>query len=142
MAGKEPSAILRGVQLLALVGVAALAMCRRGPSAVLWVGVAMRMLLDPVALPYYTPGFVLGALVWEAYETRRRMPWATLAAAVLLAPRWLVENDTARAWLRLVACVGAIVVVFAGERVRRSAADGGRVGQVAGEVAGHEVAGA
>lgn len=127
-AGAEPSAFFRGAQLLALVGLASLAMYRRGPSSVLWVGVSVRLLLDPAAWPYYTPGFVLGALVWEAYEHRHRMPWATLAAAVLLAPRWLVESDTARAWLRLVACVGAIVVVFGGGRLRRSTADAGHLG--------------
>ena len=139
-AGEVPPAWMRVLQLFAVVGLAAVAMRFRGPAAVLWMGVAARLLLDPAAWPYYTAGFVLGALVWEAYETQRRVPWATLAGAVLLAPRWMVESDTTRAWLRLAACVGAIVVVFAGDRLRRSATDGGRVGQVAGEVTGHQVA--
>ena len=112
--GQVPSAALRMAQLVLVLGLASLAMLRRGPAAVLWVGVAARLLLDAATWPYYTAGFVLGALVWEAYQSRHRLPWATLAAAVLLAPRWLVESDTVRAWMRLVACVGAIAVVFAG----------------------------
>lgn len=112
--GEVPSAAFRGLQLAMVLGLASVAMLRRGPAAVMLLGVAARLLLDPAALPYYTAGFVLGALVWEAYESRHRLPWATLAGAGLLAPRWLVHSDTVRAWMRLVACVGAIVVVLAG----------------------------
>jgi hypothetical protein len=122
-AGELPSAAFRAAQLLAVLGLASLAMLRRGPAAVMLVGIAARLLLDPAAWPYYTAGFVLGALVWEAYESRHRLPWATLAGAVLLAPRWLVHSDTLRAWMRLVACVGAIAVVLVGWGTGQRAGD-------------------
>ncbi len=112
-----PSGALRLFQLVTTLALAAWAHHRRGAAAVMWTGVAARLLLDPAAWPYYTAGFVLGALVWETFSVHRRIPWATILSAVLLAPEWLVESDTARAWLRLVACVGALVVVAFGDRV-------------------------
>lgn len=111
-----PSGALRVTQLLVTLVLAAVAHHRHGPAAVLWTGVAARLLLDPAAWPYYTAGFVLGALVWEVFTARRRIPWATVASALLLAPEWMIASDTARAWLRLAACVGALVAVFTGHR--------------------------
>jgi hypothetical protein len=115
--GDFPSQLLRLTQLAATLAVAVLAHRFRGPAAVLWSSIAVRLLLDPAAWPYYTPAFVLGALVWETYTATRRIPWATLLSAVLLAPTWLIDSDTTRAWLRLVACVGALFAVFVGERL-------------------------
>ena len=117
--GGFPSPVLRLVQLATTLACAVAANRRRGAAAVLWASVAARLLLDPAAWPYYTAGFVLGALVWETYNARRLIPWATLASALLLAPRWMIHSDTARAWMRLVACLGALVLVFAGDRLAR-----------------------
>lgn len=114
-----PSSGLRLTQLAVTLVLAALAHHRHGPAAVLWTGVAARLLLDPAAWPYYTAGFVLGALVWEVFTVRRRIPWATVLSALLLSPEWLIGSDTARAWLRLVACAGALVVVFSESARRR-----------------------
>lgn len=111
--GTRPSSVFRTGQLVAVLGASAWAMRRHGAAAVTWMGVSARLLLDPGAWAYYTVGFVLGALLWDLVVTRRRMPWATVVCALLLAPPWLIADDTARAWLRLVACLGAIVVVAA-----------------------------
>jgi hypothetical protein len=56
---------------------------------------------------------MLGALAWDQYETTTIAPAATLAAAVLLLPPWLIPWADVRAVTRLVACLAAIVLVVA-----------------------------
>ena len=74
----RPAQLLGGVALVGLVVV-------RGwwPSALL-AGTAWRLLLDPGAHRYYTIGFVLGALIVELMARRNRVPWGTIAAALVL----------------------------------------------------------
>jgi hypothetical protein len=74
--------------------------------------------MDPGTWAYYTPGLVVGALVWDAYESRRKLPWVTMAATLLLLPAWIVPSDEARACLRLLACVAAVAAVLGGGRDR------------------------
>jgi hypothetical protein len=117
--GTQPSGGYRALQLLLMLGASGLAMLRVGPSAVLATGVAMRMLLDPATLPYYTPALVIGTLVWDLCETRRRIPWMTIAVAMLLPTRAVLENTEIRLWLRLVAVVGVTAAIFLAPRSRR-----------------------
>lgn len=74
----RPAQLLGGIAIVGLVVV-------RGwwPSALL-AGTAWRLLLDPGAHRYYTIGFVLGALIVELIARRNRVPWGTIAAALVL----------------------------------------------------------
>jgi hypothetical protein len=115
-AGTQPSGGYRALQLLLMLGASGIAMVRVGPAAVLATGFAVRMLLDPVTWPYYTPGLVVGTLVWEICETRRRIPWMTIAVAMLLPTPAILDNAEIRLWLRVVACVGVITGILLAPR--------------------------
>jgi hypothetical protein len=108
----EPPTALRVVQLVAMVGLTWWAASRRGPAAVLLVGVVVRVLLDHAAWLYLTPGLLLGALVWDLHSSSRPIPWTTVAVGALIAmPEWLIDDPTSRAWLRLSACVVVLALV-------------------------------
>jgi hypothetical protein len=100
---------LRVAQLIACLGVAAVLALRCRPESVISAAIAVRLATDPATWSYYTPGLVIGILVWDLLG-RRRFPWATFVVVVGLAPTWLVPSDTARALMRL--AVTAAVVVF------------------------------
>jgi hypothetical protein len=101
---------LRVAQLIACLGVAGALALRRRPESVIAAAIALRVATDPATWSYYTPGLVIGVLVWDLLG-RRRFPWVTLVVLVGLAPTWLVPSDTARGLMRL--AVTAAVVVFA-----------------------------
>jgi hypothetical protein len=100
---------LRVAQLLACLTVAAILVLRCKPESVIAAAIAVRIATDPATWSYYTPGLVIGVLVWDLLG-RRKFPWATLAVTAGLAPTWLVPADTARGVLRLV--VTAAVVLW------------------------------
>jgi hypothetical protein len=101
---------MRVAQLLACLAVGAILVLRNRPESVIAAAVAVRIATDPATWSYYTPGLVIGVLIWDLFD-RRRFPWATLAAVLGLAPTWLVPSDAARAALR--AAVAVAVVVWA-----------------------------
>jgi hypothetical protein len=107
---------LRVVQLSLACVVALVAVLRGRYEGVILAAIAVRLAVDPGTWSYYTPGFLLGALAWDLRATRRVFPVLTLAGTVLLAPTWLVPDDLTRAVLRLVGCLGAIVVVLVSGR--------------------------
>jgi hypothetical protein len=101
---------LRIAQLIACLGVAAVLALRRRPESVIAAAIALRLASDPATWSYYTPGLVIGVLVWDLLA-RRDFPWVTLLVVIGLAPTWLVPSDTGRGLMRL--AVTAAVVVFA-----------------------------
>jgi hypothetical protein len=103
---------MRVAQLLACVSAAAIVALRGRPESVIAVAIAVRIATDPATWSYYTPGLVIGVLVWDLLD-RRRFPWATLLAVLALAPTWLVPSDTARAVLRLAVALAVVVWGFA-----------------------------
>lgn len=105
---------VRPAQLVGgMVLVAALVAARRWPAAVL-AGVAWRLLLDPGAHRYYTIGFVLGALLVELGSRRDRIPWFTIAAALVLEVTAMpdVPAGPARALRAATVMVALIVVIL------------------------------
>ena len=74
----------RSAQLLLGLAAGAVAVRRGRWPAVLLVGVAARILLDPGVYAYYTAGALLGTIVVDLVVTRWRLPWATVTAALLL----------------------------------------------------------
>lgn len=104
-------ASMRVVQLLVCLGAVAWITMRGHVTAALFLGVAVRLLLDGGTWPYYTAGLVAGALVIDLVHRRSTIPW-TVAATTLLLPKpgWLDQPDL-RAALRAVACLAAIGLV-------------------------------
>jgi hypothetical protein len=74
----RPTQLVAGLAIVALLVAA-----RRWPGAVL-AGISWRLLLDPGVHRYYTAGFVIGALLVEDRLRPGRIPWWTIAAAVVL----------------------------------------------------------
>lgn len=138
-----PSPTYRTAQLILVVAVPAYVAWRHGAAAVMLAGVTIRLITDPAAWQYYTPGMVLAALVWEAYSSEDRIPWLTIGSALALVPRWAVHAPNVRAGMRFFWCLIVLGVVLRGvPPVRRRWRSDASGGEVAGEVAGHPVPGA
>ncbi|MGW5475125.1 hypothetical protein [Streptomyces sp. NPDC004008] len=96
--------------------------CVLGAAAILrgrWVavpllGIGARLLLDPGVYDYYSAGFLLGTLFWEALGLRRPVPvWSLVSfGALYLAPR--LTNDAQvlgdlRLWLILAVTLSVLL---------------------------------
>jgi hypothetical protein len=114
---------IRPVQLGGAVAVGALAVWRGRWGAVLLVGVAVRVGLDPGVFLYYAAGLVLAAFVWDILRSPSSLPLFTLATFLLLNDSYVVvESLRARALLRLLVIlviVGAAVLARRRERPER-----------------------
>jgi len=120
----------RPVQLLVgvLLGVVAV---RRGrwlvvPAVVL----AVRMLLDPGAYPYYTAGLVLATVLLDLGWRRTRWPWVSMGVVLgLYAVRFmgpLTRTDAQLGVLRAATLLGVLAVALGPElRLRHDARSGG-----------------
>ncbi|MEP7048343.1 MAG: hypothetical protein ABI949_16750 [Ilumatobacteraceae bacterium] len=102
---------LRVGQLIACMGVALILVLRDRPESAIAAAIAMRIAVDPATWSYYTPGLVVGVLIWDLLDGRR-FPWITLVAVVALAPTWLVPSDAARGALRLAITLAVLVWAF------------------------------
>lgn len=111
--GATPSWV-RPTQLLVGLALATIAVLKGRWPAVLLVGVSVRMILDTAVWDYYAGGLVVAAFAWEIVRNRAGVPWLTFITlwAVFLAGID-VNGDRMSAVLRLMACVTAIVAVFA-----------------------------
>jgi len=102
-----------GVALMA--GAAAVARGRWG--AVLLVGVAVRVALDPEVFLYYSAGLLVAALAWDLLRSPRPLPVWALAGFVLLNDATvLVHSPHSRAVLRLVVTAAAVGIAILGPR--------------------------
>jgi hypothetical protein len=111
----------------AVLGIAlGLLAVRRGRwPAVLLLGVAARIALEPGTNKYYAAGAVVGALVWDLAGSASRFPWWTAGAvAALFAGRWIPVPDAVHGWTTLAYCVSCIALLVSG-RVRRTEAEPG-----------------
>lgn len=111
---------MRIAQLLACLAVATALAVRHRPAAIVAAAVAVRLATDPATWSYYTPGLVIGVLLWDLLD-RRRVPWMTTAVVLALAPTWLVPSDTARAVMRLGIAIVVVVLAFARPSLGRAA---------------------
>jgi hypothetical protein len=98
---------MRVAQLVACLAIASFLALRYRPESIIAAAIAARIVTDPATWSYYTPGLVIGVLIWDLLDGRR-FPWATLAVAVGLAPTWLVPSDTARSVLRLAVALSIV----------------------------------
>lgn len=99
---------MRVAQLLACLTVAAVVALRGRPESVIAAAIAVRIGSDPATWSYYTPGLVIGVLIWDLLY-RRRFPWWTLVVVVGLAPTWLIPSDTLRGVMRLAVAIAVVV---------------------------------
>ena len=110
---------LRPVQLIAalLAGVAAV---QRGRwPAVLAVGIAVRLLLDPGVNTYYTSGLLVGTVMWDFVRPGPPSPtWTTLSFWTLGALTTVVPGPTLEAVLRLLLCTALVLSVVVPPRDR------------------------
>ena len=90
------------------LGVAALLAYRCRPESIIAAAIAVRLATDPATWSYYTPGLVIGVVIWDLLG-QRRFPWATVIAVVGLAPTWLLPSDRARAVTRLAITIAVVV---------------------------------
>lgn len=76
----------RPVQILAGCAVGWLAVLRRRWPAVVMLGCAVRIALDPNTYAYYSAGVVLGAVIWDLMGARRTAPlWSMISMTMLIA---------------------------------------------------------
>jgi hypothetical protein len=103
---------VRPVQLVTSVCAGSIAVRRRRWGAVLAVGIAVRLLLDPGVFLYYSAGMLLMALAWDLVRSRWPLPLCTVASFWLLAvARESVVPDTVQAILRLLVTLGLLAYV-------------------------------
>jgi hypothetical protein len=101
----------RIAQLIACIAIGCILVLRNRPESVIAAVVAVRIATDPATWSYYTPGLVIGVLIWDLLD-RRRLPWATVAVVLGLAPTWLVPSETMRGILRLAVALAVVVWAF------------------------------
>jgi hypothetical protein len=115
---------VRAAQIAGGLALVAVAVWRgRWPAAIL-VALAFRVLLDPATWTYYTAAVVLGACAWDLLGARRLIPAWTLGAFFLLAEATvLVHDPVLRGWLRVIACLLALLPLL-GPRMSQGARGG------------------
>jgi hypothetical protein len=82
----------RPVQLILGCLLGLLAVMRGRWPAVILLGTAARILLDPQVYSYYTAGILLGALAYDLVVSDRRWPWLTTGGLLSLHVAWLVAH--------------------------------------------------
>jgi len=106
----------RPIQFLAGVTLAAVAVRRGRWLVVPAVVLAVRLLLDPGAYPYYTAGLVLATVVVDVGWRQTRWPWVSMAVvAGLYSVRFmgpLTPTDAQLGWLRAATLVGLLAVAL------------------------------
>jgi len=107
----------RPAQALLGIALGTLAVRRGRWPAVLLLGVAARIALEPGTNKYYAAGAVVGALVWDLAGSSSRFPWWTAGAVgALFASRWLPVPDAVHGWITLAYCVSCAAVLLPGPR--------------------------
>ncbi len=145
----------RPAQLVLGCALGALAVMRRRWPAVVLLGTAARILLDPEVYSYYTAGILLGAVAYDLVMTDRRWPWLTTGGLLALHVARLVAHVApislhALGLLRVgyVAVVVSVALFHrrspigrhAGSRAERSAPPPGLAGSAAGASTGSSTA--
>jgi hypothetical protein len=113
----------RLAQVLLGCALGALAVWRRRWPAVLLLGGAARILLDPAAHSYYTPDVMAGALLWDVLGSRRPVPlWSIVSFAALNLTPLVISDHTAQGTIRLalVAALTVATLLFSAEPTPRA----------------------
>ncbi len=111
---KEGPAWVRPAQIALGCLLGAIAVRRGRWPAVLLLGAAARIGLDPAAHGYYTPGLLVGAMLWDLVGARRPIPfWTALVFFALnVFPALTIDgNLRGDARLGLVVLIGVAIVL-------------------------------
>ena len=112
---------LRAAQLAACLAVAALAVLRRRPEAVLFLALATKVSLDSQTVAYYSAAALFGALAYDLIGRRSALPVWTLATYLALHSSMdVVASPMLRADIRMGVALMAVLVVV-GQRPRAPA---------------------
>ncbi len=106
----------RPVQLLLGVVLGAVSVRRGRWMVVPAVVLAVRMLLDPGAYPYYTAGLVLATVILDVGWCRTRWPWVSMGVVLGLysvrSMGSLTPTNEVLGWLRATTLLGVLAVAF------------------------------
>jgi hypothetical protein len=106
---------VRTVQVLLGCVLGGMAVWRGRWPAVLVLGAGARIAIDPGTHGYYTPGLLLGALLWDLVGARRPIPiWTLLCYAALNLTPVLTQHGYLRGDARLGIVAAIAVVVLLG----------------------------
>jgi hypothetical protein len=110
---------------------------RRSWWSILWVGMAARLIVDPLAWPYYSVGPMLGAAMMDVHRGRR-IPICSIATGVVFYLPYITE--TGAGYLRFAWCAVILVVAIARMRGETERVSGGLIGADLGSNAPVELA--
>jgi hypothetical protein len=108
----------RYAQLVGGIALAAVAVRNRRLGAAFLVTIAVRLLLDPAAKNYYDAGLLLAAGIFDLTATLSIIPYATLAAALLVyLPSYALQGSPAvQGAVRTLALLALIVTALSVRR--------------------------
>lgn len=113
--GTDAPPWVRPVQFGAALSLGSLAVRRRRWGALLLIGIALRVGLDPEVFPYYSSGLLLAALGWDLLRSPRPLPvWSFATFLALHVGPLLLPNPSGRAVLRLAITAAVVVGVALG----------------------------
>jgi hypothetical protein len=103
---------VRPAQLIGAFVAGTVAIWRGRWPAVVLVGVAVRMALDPAGFEYYASSLMLGAFAWDILRSDKRLPIFTVAVFWFLVTLGIDDiGMTARGLLRLAITGGVVAAV-------------------------------
>jgi hypothetical protein len=115
---------LRAAQLAACLAVAALAVLRRRPEAVLFLALATKVSLDSQTLAYYSAAALFGALAYDLLGRRSALPvWTLFTYLALHSSMDVVASPMLRADIRMGVVLMAVLLVI-GQRPQARAGSG------------------
>jgi hypothetical protein len=105
----------RSAQVIVACVLGVLAIGRNRWPAVLLLGAGARIALDPGSHGYYTPGILVGALLWDLLGSRKILPiWTLISFAALNLVPLLTASGPVRGDFRLYLIVAFTLAILAG----------------------------
>jgi hypothetical protein len=105
----------RAAQIIIACGLGIAAIWRNRWPAVILLGTGARIALDPGAHGYYTPGILVGALIWDLVGTRRSLPvWTIISFCALNLVPLITASGPVRGAFRLYLVVAFALAVLLG----------------------------
>ncbi len=105
----------RQAQLIGACVLGVAAIWRRRWAAVILLGAGARIALDPGVHSYYTPGVLVGTLIWDMLGARRPLPvWTVISFCALNLVPLITAGGPVRGAFRLYLVVGFTLVILLG----------------------------
>jgi hypothetical protein len=105
----------RQAQILIACLLGAAAIWRHRWPAVILLGTGARIALDPGVHSYYTPGILVGALIWDLIGARRPLPvWTTISFCALNLVPLITASGPVRGAFRLYLVIAFTLVILLG----------------------------